>query len=780
MPSKPGSWMTSNRMAVFGVLTASLALNACGLLGEKTPPQTQSNVSATGCLNESSDLVSRYFEGSMTTTEWKSSFDCINQSLDFFTNFVRGTAADSYTQGDMYTLITRFLITNGKVRRDLMRGAFGLKAALFGGDQTEFKKEEIELLKNSLNRLRDITADLIPYLQVRQKSNPTSEELLELIQAFKRAGDQLSDFVQTLPTNELSAQAMDLLFQELTYTLNLASVEALGDKVTAAKWFMFNTRKDAFEGRDWSKLFRSAFGLGGIWLAFRTETGTDANHPKAKIFDRLGNDPEFRNFILELFKQARPFVDESLLAHQGITPLPVIDHLIDSLPESLLEDWQKNEAKKALRPLIYRLLQSKSQTGLDSGVIDATLGFLESMVADLNQLDRFYRVTGLDIYDVPQKAFETTIKQYEQSLSGSDQVAFARIRASLLAHAPMVFRDTGVIRYDNSFGYSKLQAQIAVAFKRFLGFVHQSYGSGQDHFVESDFVEFFKDYTDVLFAFRMIDRTVARFGQKRFQDLDLFTPLSNGNKKAEFDEVTSYAMMLISSGFMTSKMKKEIGAACTEDRGIDLMGSRWIEPECFRSQFHDRLDYWLGDSFPRFREYWKSLNTEDRRRAMRWLEHGARRNGFPLEAGSNPNGDIFPLEFGSFDFQAMAVVIHYTESLFTRFDKNQTEVLSKSEVNSAYSLFKVLIQKTAFEKFGSNINSDWILKGVFSYIVRYREMPTVKLNDLGSTSKFGWWLIRYSFTNYSADRLGVFNIVCQLAAPDSKTQADLTSTICLP
>jgi hypothetical protein len=355
------------------------------------------------------------------------------------------------------------------------------------------------------------------------------------------------------------------------------------------------------------------------------------------------------------------------------------------------------------------------------------------------------------------------------------------MKKSLMIQPALIYRDSGVIRFDGSFGYSRLQGQIVVAFKRFLQFVHTSYGSGTDYFVEADFVDFFKDYTDLLFVFKMIDRTVARFGEKRFQDLDLFTSLSNGNKRAEYDEVTSYTMLLISSGFMTSKMKTEIGAACPEDRGIDLMGSRWIEPKCFREQFNDRLEYWLDD-FPRLKSYWKTLNQEDRARATRWLEHGARRNGYPIEGPTLPGSDLFPLEFGSFDFQAMAVVLHYTESLFTRFDANSTELLSKTEVNSAYGLFKVLIQKTAKEKFGSDINSDWILKGVFSYIVRYREMPTVKLNDLGSTGKFGWWLIRYALptTNYSADRLGVFNIVCQLAAPDSKTQTDLTPTICKP
>jgi hypothetical protein len=757
-------------------------IQGCGLLGEKNLPEQSSNVSATGCLNDSKDLVNRYLDGSLSQNEWNSAFDCINKSVDFFTDFVRGSADEGYTQADMYNLMSKFLITNGKVRKDLMTGAFYLKSALFGGDTAAFKMEEVQLLKTALARLRDITGDLIPYLKIRQNPNATYEELLELGPAFKRAGDQLADFINTLPTNSMSSRAMDLLFEELTYTLELEPIDALGEKVSLAKWLMFNSRRDAFENQDWARIFRSAFGLGGVWITLKTALGNDPDAPRAQVFTRIGEDYQFREFLWELGQQVRPFIDESLAQHQGITPLPIFDHLIDALPKGMLDNVPKQVMKDAIRPFVLRLLQSKAQTGVDRFTVDNLYRVFEMIIVDLGRLDRFYQKAGLDAYDVPPPVLNTALQQYEESLSGDERSQFRRIKNSLLIHGPMMFKDTGFIRYDNSFGYSKLQAQIVVAFMQFIAYIHESYGSGPDHFIESDFTAFFKDYTPILFAFQMIDQTVARFGEKRFQDLDLFTPISNGDKKASYEEVTAYAMMLISAGKMTSNMKREIGAACPEDRGIDLMGTRWVSPVCFRRNFHDRLEYWLT-YFPRMKTYWSTLGVEDRARAMRWLEHGARRNGFTVDApASNGSPATVAEDFGSFDFQSMAVVIHYTESLFTRFDKNMTEALSKAEINAAYDLFKILIQKKAQETVGTNISSDFLLKGIFSYIVRYREMPTVKLNDLGSTGKFGWWLLIYALptTNYGADRLGVFNIVCQLAAPDSQAQADRTKTICLP
>ncbi|MBC7396479.1 MAG: hypothetical protein H7333_03465, partial [Bdellovibrionales bacterium] len=193
----------------------------------------------------------------------------------------------------------------------------------------------------------------------------------------------------------------------------------------------------------------------------------------------------------------------------------------------------------------------------------------------------------------------------------------------------------------------------------------------------------------------------------------------------------------------------------------DLMGWTWIPSDCFRKEFHARLTDWI-DQFPRLKKYWLTRSPADQEKALIWLEHGSRRNGYSQE------------DFGKFDIAAMATVLHYTESLFTRFDINQSEVLSKSEVGDAYPVFKTLLAKKA-KVSGSN---DFLLKGVFTYIVNYREMPIT--SGVGNISKLGYWLGIYNLptTNYSADRVGVFNIVCQLAAPESSSQADLTKTIC--
>jgi hypothetical protein len=774
--------MRSNWVAYLAL--SSLALTGCGLLGDKNAPEKNSNVSATGCLNDSKDLIGRYLDGAMSQAEWKSSFDCINQSLDFFTDFVRGSAADSYTQGDMYTLMTKFLITNGKVRKDLLKGAFTLKSALFGGDAREFKKEEIDLLKTSLTRLRDITGDLIPYLQLRRDPNASLAQILEMVPAFKRAGDQLHDFINTLPTGMMSSEALELLFNELTYTLDLNAVDDLGEKVSIAKWMMFNTRRDAFETQDWANIFRNAFGLGGILLAYKTSVGNDPTAPRAQLLQRLGDDYRFREFLWELALAIRPYIRESIAQHNGATPLPLFDHIIDALPKGILDNVPKPVLKNALRPIILRLLQSQSQIGVDEGVVNTIFGTGETLVRNLGLLDRFYEKTGLDTNSVQPDTMKNALEQFEGTLSGREKSAFAGMRTALNAQVPMMDRDTGYMRFTPGLGYSKLQQQMVVAFDVLARFIHGGYGSGKDYFVESDMVTFFsKDQlTPLLYALKMVDETAPDFGKKRFRDMNLFTPIANGDDQATFPELTSYAMLIVSASKMTADMKKEIYAACPEDRGVDNMGSRWIAPNCFRRNYHERLDHWLGN-FPRMKAYWSTLSADDRARALKWLEHGARRNGYTWDqpaSGSTPA--LVAEDFGTFDTQAMATILHYTESLFNRFDINLSEQMSKSEVNTAFGLFRGILQMKVKEVANINLDSDYLLKGIYTYIVRYREMPEISLSNLGNVGQLGWWIAVYSLptTNYSTDRLGVFNIVCQLAVPESKTQAGFTKTVCAP
>lgn len=756
---------------------ALLMSTSCGMLGNKTLPAPggASGVGDNGCLNNSKNLVGRFLDGSMSNQEWKGAFDCVNQSLSFFTDYVRGTSTDAYTPGDMYNLVKGFLITNRDVNPELLMGAFSLKSALFGGSSREFTKEEIELLKNSLERLQAITGELIPYLQIRQSRNPSPAELLELASAFKRAGEQLSDFVNTLPVGMLSDGALKVLIEELTRSLDLPIINELGDKVFLAKWILFNTRRDAIENGDWPRIFRTSLGLGGLAIALKTAINAESSNGNPDFFSRIMNDTNFRDLIWELLLQAKPFIDESLAAHNGATPLPIFDHVIDALPDSFLNSLPKRSIKMALRPLLRKVLLSSTQTGVDQGVVNTVYQFIGDLVLDLRALDQFYERTGLDRDSVNPQVMAQRLESHLNSLPDNGEKArFRTIKSKILTYRPQFRKKQGAsgevhtIQFGPGIGYSHYQNFMVLALERTARHILRAYAGNRDFLVDTEVTAFFKDFSDILFAMKIVDATVPNFGGKRLQDMDLFTDASDGNLQGSLVELVNYAMIIISSGELTDRMRAEITPVCDQGLGTDIMGWTLVPAQCLRSQFHDRLDYWISADFPRLSAFWRTLSLEEKRKAMTWLEHGSRRNGFTEE------------EYGKFDIGALGVILYYTESLFNRFDFDTTELLSKAEVNSAYPVFKELLRKTASEK-GLNTGNDFLLKGIYTYIVRYQEMPATPAS-VANLAKLAWWMATYSLptTQYSADRYGVFNIVCQIAKPENPNLAPPNAEVCKP
>ncbi len=760
---------------VSAFVTGCLAFNltGCGMLGTASPPSgSGANVKgATGCLDNSKDLVNRYVKGEMSQTEWNSSFDCINQSLEFFTNYVRGSEVGGYSQTDMFNLVSQFLITSktNPIQPELLTAAFNLKSALFGGNDQAFTQDEIATLKTTLTKLSNITGGLIPYLQIRQSANPSYDQLLDMVAAFKTAGDQLADVVNTLPVGMMSDQAMISLINQLTVTLNINLIDNIGNDVFLTKWLLFNTRRDAIEASDWSQLFRTSLGVAGVALAFKTAVGDNPEHPLA---DRLQNDYRFREFLWSLANQVKPYLEQMLAAHGGVAPFPIFDHIIDALPADFLGSMPKDTFKQSLRPMFRKLLGSTTKEGLDQGILDTLFNLGGTVVADLGLLDRFYEATSIDLESVPPLVFAQKLEQFQASLTvQADKDRFETIAKKLLTYQPEFHKTTladgdhHTVWFSPNTGYSHFQNFLVLGIDNVARMVQSSYGTVPDAFAPNDFVNFFTDFTPILFAMDVVDPTVPNFGPNRIRDMDLFTPIGNGDNLGQIEELVSYAMTIISAGDLTNRMKTVLYANCTPV-GTDIMGWNEVPADCFRDQFENHLDDWIAD-FPRLKNYWAHRTDTEKAQAMKWLEHGSRRDGYNNEP------------FGKFDINAMATILHYTEGMFDRFDFDRDEALSTAEVNSAYPVFKGIIQRTAAAK-GTNLSGDYLLKGVFSYIVKYRSMPATNLTDIKSDAKLAGWLLTYWLptTKYNTDRLGIFNIVCQLAGPANPNLTQPNNIVC--
>jgi len=278
---------------------------------------------------------------------------------------------------------------------------------------------------------------------------------------------------------------------------------------------------------------------------------------------------------------------------------------------------------------VRKLLQSKTKTGVDANVVETIFSLLGNFVEDMGQIDRFYEKTGLDIHDVQPSIMKIAVNQFESSLNGADKTRFTAIKNIILNYKPLFFRDSLSIMHQNGVGYTRNQAMMTTILTRIANHLHTTYGSGDQFFTEDDFRGILEEpaYKAVLNSLTWVDATVPRFYAKRFQDMDLFTPNGNGDGKVTIPELVNYAMMIVSAGNLTNKMREEITPRCDQNLGQDLMGWTWIPIQCFRNEFYKNFSYWLT-YFPRLKTYWETLTPEQKAKAAIWLEHGARRNGY--------------------------------------------------------------------------------------------------------------------------------------------------------
>jgi hypothetical protein len=412
---------------------------------------------------------------------------------------------------------------------------------------------------------------------------------------------------------------------------------------------------------------------------------------------------------------------------------------------------------------------------VDQGVIDTLYGLVQECFSDLNLLDRMYEKQGLDPENLSRTQLTQALNQFEGSLnSNADRARFAAIKTKVLTYLPLFRKRNGMkgeiyaIKYGTGVGYSRFQNRVVLLLDRIGRHIQRGYASEEGGFIDKDLNQFFKDYGELLFNLRMFDTTIPNFAQKRLQDMDLFTPASDGNGKGSLTELVNYAMILMSSSHLTEQMRAEITPVCDSGLGQDNLGWTKVPASCFRNQFHARMDYWIAQDFPRLSAYWATLSPDQRRKAANFMEHGSRRNGMTED------------DFGKFDFGALSVILYYVESMFGRFDADLTETLSRNEVDQAYPVFKNLIKKTAGAK-GLNTGSDFLLKGIFTYIIRYQEMPATPLNA-STLAKLATWMATYALpmTHYGTDRYGIFSVVCNIAVPENPGQAPANPVVCAP
>ena len=145
-----------------GVL-ALFFCSSCGLLGDKDSKSKTTKLNqSTGCLDTLGPLLRSYLKGTVDANEWVQTWTCVDDTLQTFIQYVRGSSQNAFTQDDIKLLVSRFIITGKPITPEFISGLFAMKATLFGGSTELLTKAEVNQFRILTRFLKVRTVSLIP------------------------------------------------------------------------------------------------------------------------------------------------------------------------------------------------------------------------------------------------------------------------------------------------------------------------------------------------------------------------------------------------------------------------------------------------------------------------------------------------------------------------------------------------------------------------------------------------------------------------------------------
>ncbi len=737
--------MRFNSIFIF-IILASFTLTSCGILGKKDDIQRalEYKTGGKGCLNDFSKTLSTYFDGSISETEWKYTFDCTIDALDIFKQFVKGSSEEGYSQEDIHKLVSNFLVTDRTVTKELITATFALKASLLGGSKELLQKDELNNFMSFLRVARDSSLKVLPDLQARSR-NPSGENLIKLYESMTGMGSTIGESLKTSANIALSMKEGEQLIDELSkmYKWNINN-EWVAPFIAIKVFFLSGSDK-IIEGKSWPDIFKLAGAFGGALTAALSAHTEDMHGPN-----------EYGNFIVRLAYGIRPYLDQAIQSNNGVITYSTFNLMVDSIPKSII-DFDLNAIKETIPTVVQKVLRSGSKLGLDKNCFEILYSLLTEWNIGQTHLENIFETRHLNKVGAAQSEFVNAAKEYERTMNPNEVKDVERLIYLVQTFRPLFVQDDEMITFQKNTRYS-LNNISKFHWMNMAGkLILKSYGSLNNgtRAVLSDVQVIIDDYKEILKAMHIFDTTIKNVAEKRFRDIDTFMFASNGDQTADINEVTYFLANMWSTSHLTDKIRgpsdnSGIEYKCKIGEKKDVLGWYWMDPNCFRQEFFmNFMEYWTNA--PHLITYYNSLKTDaDRRKFQDAMEIAARVYGKT------------ELPIGGSDTGSFAGVIHYIETLFMKYDViNEDQTLETSEVLIAYWDFKQLMTKMG----DHDPNDDDYWQAVFTYIVKFGHTPDVNIWE--GLKFLLWWKPMRNLWYIHATRGDIYTIMSTVSPPDT-------------
>ncbi len=761
---------------LLGAVTTLIVLGGVGCsLHEKEVPAAMSQISgggskSTACLGGSFQTFSDYWEGKSSDGEITAAYDCLSDSLKRFTEQAHGAKPGIYTPQELTKFMEKYFLADWKIPEGLITEVMELKRGLLGGAPDVLTGSEIERLRNLFTLLKVVSIRMRPFLPLDMEAyEKVSEKRLEELQ------------------NTLESVAVDLgtVLQETGYPYYfshldqiLKELEAISDSeqkphailtairsniptISALKSILLSPSGDRISGGEWGEFF-STIARWGAWT-FR------AAHFKSN-YTVFTSGPGMERGVT-LAREALSYLETSVSRHPGeVISFIEVDDFFASLKQGGLP-VSGQTVRNFVRPLVRRILggvERKSRGRADKGISHETLlragKIIEHVSSGQRYLDRLFPFVenqvghggsgtiGFVGMDLLRPSLEQVLGVPVSTLSPVSLDVVAQIRKLVSERYPSFFGEDEEISFVTSDldrrlshqGLSKVFLMSEVA--RLL---IESYAEDEKRALMvgglnlPEFKTLYQDVKELGVELRYFDPKNPLSAMARYQEANFFTFAANGDEILSAAELTQELTFILSAEHLSRRIHNEIATRCPTGPQDDF-GFPVIDASCYRRELFGNFEhYW--DRLGGVAAYYRNADSGERRAFESHLEGSARKKG------------VSEAPVDSTDSESFAMLPHYVEALFARFDRNHSGVLDVSEVlggtDPMFAVFRPMLEKM------SGFQDTERLQALLVYLLKYGAPPTVS-----ASGAMKFWLFRQSrpLWDLQADRgriMGIFALM---------------------
>lgn len=757
---KKGKKLRGGITSTLGALTLVLLLQDGCALHEGPPPEKQKTPPMKlSCLAEIQDQLLDYVDGKMESADTLDQMvECAKTALETFRDRTHGLKKNHFTAHEIRNFLQRYFIS-GKftITDELLLEAMRVKQAIIGGRSEEFSTADIDYGIGIIRRVGGILKVLHPQMPMGLKRFEAMNEQ-ELDRAIMDIDSAADLFAAIITEKGITYSFSDCerflteLIKQFPDAKPLQNMREHLDFASAVKALLISPdrSRDEFAPQDWKILLEDGARWMGVGLKVLNLQKNNVDLMRGRARVRFGS----------IAEEALGLMGRMVGRHNGVIKFKLLDELIDELSwEGKLGDFtiQKSTIKQTIRAVVLHPFSEVDRSANGRAALGLGLGHLKSLdrlIKEILQgaayIEAVYalqtgridfpkgatiprnllaKITDAEIEDIAKKTGGgATLIQAAKSLRST----YTGIPAMLAGDASEIIFSGDLDQRARSYADAFHGVWLKPMFKRTLrGYLDegdiQTRGLEcwerktqpgvkcvESGLTEKEFKGFISDFWPLLLDFKFVWTTssIPRDSKKRFMEAALFTPISNGDDFISMDEGLAMVMYMISAKPLGARLHDAAAAVCKHGP-LDESGQPTLEPVCYRRVVFDFSarnadSKKLWGTMPLMMKYYDTLSSSEQAELKKLIEEPMRHGGYQR--------DVY---FDSGESDTLAMMFHYIESLYNRFDKDPFDMkIDRSEAMMAYPVFRKTLAGIA------EMDEDaGMLKDVFTWLLAKGRPP---------------------------------------------------------